>query len=228
MLGIRDDRVRERLLRLNDLTLQQAVDQIKSSEQTQQQVLKQMTGGDTLVHALNKSGNSDRAEDGIFPKMPVPRRPPRKECGNCGMSHGRDCPAYGKTCFNCGRMNYFAQRSQASSRGRRNRVSTVHETADPEQDPYYIGSIAENKPQARMAVIKLQISAPTPETEVQFQIDTGSECDILPARIYKQVTVDTQLKRLNPCQKEIVSYTGEHRKITGKVNLPVWSGKKRK
>ena len=37
VLGIRDNRVRERLLRLNDLTLQQAVDQIKSSEQTQQQ-----------------------------------------------------------------------------------------------------------------------------------------------------------------------------------------------
>ncbi|KAL9978343.1 hypothetical protein ACROYT_G015844 [Oculina patagonica] len=32
VLGIRDDRVRERLLRLNDLTLQQAVDQIKSSK----------------------------------------------------------------------------------------------------------------------------------------------------------------------------------------------------
>ena len=112
-----------------------------------------------LVHALNKSGNSDHAEDGKFPKMPVPRRPQRKECGNCGMSHGHNFPAYGKTCFKCGRMNHFAQRCQTSSRGRRNRVWTVHETADAEQDPYYIGSIAENKPQARMALIKLQISA---------------------------------------------------------------------
>jgi len=102
---------------------------------------------------------------------------------------------------------------------------TVHETADPKQDPYYIGSVAENKPQARMAVIKLQISSPTPETEVQFQIDTGFQCDIFPAWIYKRVTGDTQLQRLKPCQKEIVSYAGEHRKITGKVNLPVWSGR---
>jgi len=125
-------------------------------------------------------------------------------------------------------MNHFAHRCQASSRGRRNRVATVHETADPKQDPYYIGSIAENKPQAWMAVIKLQISSPTPETEVQFQIDTGSQCDILPAWIYKQVTGDTQLQRLKPCQKEIVSYIGEHRKIIGKVNLPVWSGRHRK
>ena len=121
-----------------------------------------------------------------------------------------------------------AHRCQASSRGRRNRVSTGHETADPKQDPYYIVSVAENKPQAQMAVIKRQISSPTPETEVQFQVDAGSQCDILPAWIYKQVTGDTQLQHLKPCQKEIVSYTGEHRKMTGKVNLPVWSGRHRK
>lgn len=126
-------------------------------------------------------------------------------------------------------MNHFAHRCRAPSRGRKNRVSAVHETAEPEQDPYYIGSIVEkNKPQARMAVIKLQIYAPTPETEVQFQIDTGSQCDILPARIYKQVTGDTLLQRIKPCKKEIVSYTGEHRKVTGKVNLPIWSGGHRK
>ena len=63
VLGIRDDRVRERLLRLNDLSLQQAVDIIKSSEQTQQQV-KQMTGGDMrhrrpdLQENLKKNDNS--------------------------------------------------------------------------------------------------------------------------------------------------------------------------
>ncbi|KAJ7382453.1 hypothetical protein OS493_034890 [Desmophyllum pertusum] len=126
-----------------------------------------------------------------------------------------------KHVFNCGRMNHFAHRCRAPSRGRKNRVSAVHETAEPEQDPYYIGSIVEkNKPQARMAVIKLQIYAPTPETEVQFQIDTGSQCDILPARIYKQVTGDTLLQRIKPCKKEIVSYTGEHRKSPVKSTSP--------
>ena len=221
VLGIRDDRVRERLLRLNDLTLQQAVDQSKSSEQTQQQV-KDMTGGDSLVHALQKSGLSEHADGERNTRLP-PNKTTMKECGNCGMSHGRDCPAYGKTCFTCGRRNHFAHKCRASSRGRRNRVSTIHETADPEQEAYYIGSIAEHKPQPRMAVIKLQVSAPTSEKELQFQIDTGSQCDILPVWIYKQVTGDTLLCNLKTCTKEIVSYTGEHRKIAGKNNLPVRS-----
>lgn len=87
VLGIRDDRIRQRLLRSNDLTLQQAVDQIKASKQTQQQV-KDMTGGDSLVHVLQKSGSSDHAEDERNPRLP-PSKTTMKECENCGMSHGR-------------------------------------------------------------------------------------------------------------------------------------------
>ena len=85
VLGIRDDRVRERLLRLNDLTLQQAVDQSKTWEQTHQQV-KDMTGGDSLVHALQKSGLSEHADDERNTRLP-PNKTAMKECGNCGMSH---------------------------------------------------------------------------------------------------------------------------------------------
>jgi len=70
-----------------------------------------------------------------------------------------------------------------------------------------------------MAVIKLQVSAPTSEKEIQFQIDTGSLCDILPAWMYKQVTGDTLLHNLKPCTNEIVSYTGEHSKLAGKVTF---------
>ena len=110
VLGIHDNHVCERLLRLNDLTLQQAVAQIKSSEQTQQQV-KEMTG-DSLVHALQKSGLSEHADDDRNTRLP-PNKTNMKECGNCGMSHGRDCPAYGKTCFTSGRMNYFAHKCRA-------------------------------------------------------------------------------------------------------------------
>ena len=157
-----------------------------------------------MVHALQKSGLSDHAEDERNPRLP-PSKTNMNECGNCGMSHGHDCPAYRKTCFTCGR-NHFADKCRASSRGRRNRVSTIHETADPEQEPYCIGLIAEHKPQPRMAVIKLQVSVPTSEKEVQFQIDTGSQCDILSAWIHKQVTGHTLLRNLKPCTKEIAKF----------------------
>ena len=79
VLRIRDDRVRERLLRLNDLSLQQAVDIIKSSEQSQQQV-KQMAGGDTAVHALQKAGSAGKFEERQLESQAFRR--PSRECGN--------------------------------------------------------------------------------------------------------------------------------------------------
>lgn len=65
-----------------------------------------------------------------------------------------------------------------------------------------------------------------PQVRSPVSNSTGSQCDILPAGIHKQITGDTRLQRLKPCNKEIVSYTGEHHRIGGKANLPVWSSGK--
>ena len=93
-----------------------------------------------------------------------------------------------------------------------------------EDDPYYIAAITrKSKGQEQLAVVKLPIYRLDPKTEVQFQIDTGSQCDILPAQLYKQITGDTLLHRLKPRRKGIVSYTGDRRKIAGKATLPVLS-----
>ena len=56
VLGIRDDKMRERLLRLNDLTLQNTVDLIKAAEQTEQQVklMRGNSGGTANVNALKQ------------------------------------------------------------------------------------------------------------------------------------------------------------------------------
>ena len=62
VLGIRNDHVRERFLRLNDLTLQKAVDTIKAAEQTQQQVKLVSTGedfGNTLRRTQQENGGSE-------------------------------------------------------------------------------------------------------------------------------------------------------------------------
>ena len=133
------------------------------------------------------------------------------------MVHGRHCPADGRACFSCGSMNHFAHKCQANPRGLKSRVSAVHEAVDMEDGPYYIGAITrKSKGQEQLAVVKLHICRSDPKTEVQFQIDTGYQCDILPAQVYKQITGDTLLHRLKPCRKEIVSYTGDRRKIAGK------------
>ena len=56
-------------------------------------------------------------------------------------------------------------------------------------------------------------------------MDTGSECDLLPLKVYKSITGDDTVEMLRKCNKSIVSYTGERKQIAGKINLPVWHKK---
>ena len=52
VLGVRDEKVRERLLRINDLTLSKAIDICKAAEQSSQQLKLIATGTDVSVGAV--------------------------------------------------------------------------------------------------------------------------------------------------------------------------------
>jgi hypothetical protein len=104
-------------------------------------------------------------------------------------------------------------------------VSLVQEDSDTDsEDTYVISSVSKNEKKkgshAKAAVKKLHNKQKN-KNIVKIQIDTGAQCNILPTETYVRVTGDTELKLLKPCKKEIVSYTGERRNITGKVTLPV-------
>ena len=54
MLGLRDDKMRERLLRINDLTLEKAIDICKASEQTSAQLQAMQSGNHDVVSFVRK------------------------------------------------------------------------------------------------------------------------------------------------------------------------------
>ena len=87
VFGIRDAKVRERLLRESKLTLEKTDEICRAAESTSQQ-LRQVEPPETSVHAVGKPVEDD--------KRPV------KECYKCGRKHAffeRElCPAFGKTC----------------------------------------------------------------------------------------------------------------------------------
>ncbi len=129
-------------------------------------------------------------------------------------------------------MNHFARKC----RGKNNKAGQVNQTTEVEQkaeeDLHCFSSISDgDEPKARKAVINMQISEPEAENmTVQFQIDTGSQCDILPISLYIQVTGENAATATptDISNKEIISYSGERRKIAGKAKLPVWFGDQRR
>ena len=117
VLGVRDDKVRERLLRVNDLTLSKAIDIFKAAEQTNQQ-LKMITSGTEETVGAVKTENKNGQE------LNSRKRP---ECLYCGYHHAnRQCPAYGQTCRKCGRKNHF----KAKCRSTTPQVNTAEEVSE--------------------------------------------------------------------------------------------------
>ena len=107
MLRIYDDNLRARLLREDELTLSQAINICGSFEQVKMQ-MKQMK----KEQDVNTDVNEVTA---IAPTNKVRRNSDQskvvscKFCG-CKHEHGRKfCPAFGKRCFNCKKINHFSK-----------------------------------------------------------------------------------------------------------------------
>ena len=110
VLGVRDEKVRERLLRVNDLTLSKAINICKASEQTSQQLKLIASGTEESVGAVRAQHKNEPPQNVRRPRDP----PIRPECRFCGYQHGnRQCPAKGQTCHKCGQKNHFQSRCRA-------------------------------------------------------------------------------------------------------------------
>ena len=106
MLGVSNCKTRERLLRVQELTLEKALDVVRSAEMTEKQL--QGLESDSSVHGIGKEKSKSVLKKQLSDKEEKP--PPNKtfNCRNCGTRHGaRECPAYGKTCHNCQRQNHL-------------------------------------------------------------------------------------------------------------------------
>ena len=104
VLGVRDEKIRKRLLRVNDLTLSKAIDICKASEQTSQQLKLITSGTEESVGAVNTEPppNTQRPLDPLLY---------RQECRFTGYQHGNgQCPARGQTCHKCGQKSHFQSR----------------------------------------------------------------------------------------------------------------------
>ena len=207
----------ERMLRINDLTLEKAIDMCKASEQTSVQLQAIQSGTHDVVSFVRKRQTrhaASRPTNRTYKKTSTPKRArtvEQQDCKYCGRQHGRrECPAYGQTCRKCGKKNHFqAKRREAQ-------LSNV----DMNEEVFFVGLIGDR---SSKTVITVDVGRPRPQSRVQFQMDIGAECNVLPQKTYCRVTGDSQMKRVQCCpHKFINTYTGERYQILGSVTVPVW------
>ena len=204
IFGIADNKVRERLLREQDIC--------RASEMSQAQIKAVTEFNPPNVHLLKENKKSSE-------RQPSPANQLRYPCRFCGRRHESKreaCPAWGKQCVKCGKENHFARKCPLSSPS--NKVSLLGE--EDELPVFQVFKVSANQ-SSDSSLVTLKVPS---GHFICIEIDTGARCNVLPVHIYKRATGDCDLKCVTPAKSSIISYDGGNIPVLGTVKIQVWRG----
>ncbi|UYV70569.1 K02A2.6-like [Cordylochernes scorpioides] len=191
--GIQDKALQECLLREPNLTLLKAIEMCKTDEISKQQI-KIMQNNQNICQIRK------------YEKKHSPKQNQESEkefkCQRCGKSHrAKNCPAWGKRCSKCKKMNHFVAFCKSSA---------IRSLNDETEETVW--SIHEAKV---VHTLEWKKSIIVNAKEICFKLDSGAEVNVLP------YTFTRQMKGLEIFQtnRKLTSYTGHEIKIKGIATL---------
>lgn len=210
VFSISDQRLKERLLRETNLTLEKTVDICRAAEAAKTQI-QAMGEQSKTVHAIKKK-TKDVKQNKIFERKSFQQQKTVTfTCKKCGKSHlPRQCPAYGATCHACGKSNHFASvcmSQQKDTKPKHNRNVMV--------DSLFIGSVELNQTSGSVQNA-WHTDVNIGNVTVKFKLDSGAEANIIPLNIYQSLH---KTALLQPTSTMLVAYGGTKLKPEGVANL---------
>ena len=220
VIGVRDNQARKKLLQVSKLTLKECIDICRSYETSSQQ-LKEINQEE--VSAISQSHE---------------KKPREIRCKFCAKTHVWNklkCPAWGKTCSNCGIPNHFAvacknkpppPSSATSSKPPtpRHVRKPVHAVEDSDFDEYvacvdvkeHVCAVENPDRKDKLLAVMLLNGHRVP-----FQLDTGATVNILPEESFKEVYGEGSLSLLDNADVTLVMYNKTEEKPIGKKRVQV-------
>lgn len=189
VLGMIDQELSEKLQLQANLTLQDTIKTARQHEQVKEELEQQRT--------LNK-GTIDRVKAGFrnrFNTKPRPRIENRREdsrqtfrpidhCGKCGRTHDKGkCPAQGKKCLKCNKLNHFASVCRTKTKQFKNKTENVNEIESVEDEHFFIGSTETNNGKQSPWRVDLFIEG----TEINWKIDTGADVNVISKTTWQRI-----------------------------------------
>ncbi|XP_062570142.1 uncharacterized protein LOC134232211 [Saccostrea cucullata] len=184
--GVYSEKVKERLLRDNELTLQKALSMCRANEESQNR-LKDLQH-EEHVDAVKYKQSVKASVGNKFPstqkymkgnvyqpkKQSVSSKPINTKsftCGKCGSQHEKGkCPAFGKKCNRCHKLGHFASKCRTKSI-HSNELETDEMTNSCEtSEKFFIGAISSGNSQDEI-YSSLEIN----NIPIKFKLDTGSQ-----------------------------------------------------
>ncbi|XP_018359748.1 PREDICTED: uncharacterized protein K02A2.6-like [Trachymyrmex cornetzi] len=188
VLGIADVTVQEKLLGMTDLKLEKAVEICRAKEKQKKPISPKDQG--------RKEETQDVTEF---------------QCRRCNRRHRpRECPAFGKKCNRCGKLNHFEVAC---------RVKGIQEVEDVEEDEMLA---IESVNIVKSEVLQISVSEWFENVKlenkiIKFKLDTGAQVNILPEKIFNSLnSMNTKLEKTNII---LEAYGGQKFKPSGKVRL---------
>ena len=144
---------------------------------------------------------------------------PTRDCWNCGRWHQfykKDlCPAYGKKCNKCKKLNHFAAQCRTPT-GANKDIKAI-------EDDIEEVFLAEVSPvrldDSQMVTFQLESGC-----YLRFQVDTGAQCNVLPVVLYKKTTKDYNSAKIAQGKSHITAYGGTTLPVVGTVAICVCRG----
>ena len=168
--GTNSERIKERLLREQDLTLDKALHTCRADEESKKQ-LKSMDDdmADTVVHSLKSRSRNVKG-----PRPSIESEQWIFSCRFCGSQHAKGKrPAFGKKYTQCNRLNHFAKVCRD-----RKKVAVLLE--DQEQfengDQQFVGGINKSE---KNVTNEYCVTLDVEGVPIRLKVDTGAQANIL-------------------------------------------------
>lgn len=225
VFSLNDQRLKERLLREPNLTLERVIDICRAAETAKAQIqAMSSTMQEKAVHVMHKTKCNDSHQQWQQGRKLQHRSENKKSkekmCRKCGKSHPpRQCPAFGVSCRKCGKLNHYAKMCEPSYALHN---KTVHDLS-PEIDTLFIGTVnidhlSSKKDNSWYADINAGYMS------VKFKLDTGAETNVLPRTVFNSLKRKARRGKqihlqLKPTKTVLVAYGGVRLKPEGTITL---------
>lgn len=204
-------KVREKLLNQSaDLTLERAIDIARSHEAAQDQLRminsRATAAQNHAAHAvLSKKTTVYRRKNKLPAKEANRATDKNRSCGRCAQQHSqRDaCPAKGRRCKICNKLNHFAKVCKSKQPVTHRTVHTVENTGILEADELFIDAINKEHENTECEQAFAELELGSQANKVKFQLDTGAQVNIIPASRFKNLFSTTELK---PAMHRLTGY----------------------
>ncbi|KAE9535927.1 hypothetical protein AGLY_007828, partial [Aphis glycines] len=186
VFGIRNTELKDRLINVDNLTLDKAEEMCRTSEATKKE-LREM---ENSYEVNGYKGNSIKKQyDNV-------KYNNDKEylCKKCNKKHTRkNCPAYGKICRNCKKYNHFETGCKFKSS--KSVMGTIKTESDSEDSDvvFNINKIKNVNLVKNSWMKNIMIQNLT----IEFKLDTGSDINIITSEIYNKLNPKPEICKIN-------------------------------